>query len=168
MIGRPARPADAAAIARIHIAAFPTPAEARLVERLEADGDVLVSLLAEDAGVPVGHVLFSRMAVEADGAPVAAAGLAPVAVVPERQGQGIGAALIEAGLAALGAQKVAICFVLGSPRYYGRFGFAAATARPFASPYAGPHFMARWLATPHAVTAGRADYARAFGEVAEA
>lgn len=168
MIVRPARPADAAAIARIHIAAFPTPAEARLVERLGADGDVLVSLLAEDADAPAGHVLFSRMTVEGNGGAIAAAGLAPVAVLPARQAQGIGAALIEAGLAALGAQKVALCFVLGSPRYYGRFGFAAATARPFASPYAGPHFMARWLATPHAVTAGRADYAPAFGEVAAA
>lgn len=168
MIVRAATSADAPAIARIHTGAFPTPAEARLVERLHADGDVLVSLIAEDAGAALGHVLFSRMTVEADSAPVAAAGLAPVAVIPERQARGVGAALIEAGLAALTEQGVALCFVLGDPRYYGRFGFEVVTARPFASPYAGRHLLARWLGTPRAVASGRADYAPAFAEVAAA
>src|SRR3546814_14314147 len=58
--------------------------EAELVRMLEADGDALVSLVAEAGGAIAGHVLFSRMDVEADGAPLPAAGLAPVSVVPER------------------------------------------------------------------------------------
>src|SRR3546814_4643104 len=57
---------------------------------IDTDGDALVSLVAERDGVVVGHVLFSRMDVEADGAAPSGAGLAPVSVAPASQGQGIG------------------------------------------------------------------------------
>src|SRR3546814_21168484 len=106
---------------------------------LDGDGDVLVSLVAEADGVIAGHVLFSRMAVEAAGATLSAAGLAPVSVAPGRQGQGIGAVLIRAGLDTLRERDVAISFVLGHPAYYPRFGYMADLAARFASPFAGPH-----------------------------
>lgn len=165
MIVRAALPADRAAIHAVHAAAFPTDAEARLVERIVADGDMIVSLVAEtDAGI-VGHVLFSRMNVCADGRDLDAVGLAPVAVRPQRQSTGIGTALVRRGLALLADQGVAIAFVLGDPAYYTRFGFAADVARPFDCAYAGPHLMAVWLGDALAVTAGSARYAAAFGSI---
>lgn len=133
---------------------------------LEADGDALVSLVAGIEGARVGHALFSRMAVTADGEPVAAAGLAPVGVLPAYQGLGIGSALIREGLAQLPALGIRLCFVLGHPDYYPRFGFRVETAAPYTSPYAGPHFMALALDTRLALPErGRADYAPAFARL---
>ena len=163
---RAARPADAAAIRHVLCAAFPTPAEADLVEALDRDGDAVLSLVAVDGGTIIGHVLFSRMAVQADDRPLAGLGLAPVAVIPGRQGEGIGSAMIEAGLRAAQSIGTEIVFVLGEPDYYGQFGFDAGTAEPFASPYAGPYFQAKMLGTPvNSPTSGRADYAPAFADL---
>ncbi|WP_374525972.1 GNAT family N-acetyltransferase [Sphingopyxis sp.] len=140
--------------------------EAGLVRMLEGDGDALVSLVAERDGAIIGHVLFSRMDVEADGARLSAAGLAPVSVVPALQGQGIGDALIRAGLDALRERGCAISFVLGHDAYYPRFGYAPDLAARFASPFAGPHFMAMMLDSDAPwPLGGRADYAPAFGRM---
>ncbi len=166
MLTRNATPADANGIDVIHAEAFGSDAEVKLVRMLEADGDVLVSLVAGIEGARVGHVLFSRMTVAADGKSVAAAGLAPVGVLPAYQGLGIGTALIRDGLARLPAFGVRLCFVLGRPNYYPRFGFCVETAAPYESPYAGPHFMA--LALDSALPLperGRADYAPAFARI---
>lgn len=168
---RAATAADADAIDSIIRAAFAGTSfgyqgEAELTRMIVADGDALVSLVAEQDGVIVGHVLFSRMTVEADGAPVAAAGLAPVSVIPACQGQGIGDALIRAGLAALAEQGAQISFVLGHAHYYPRFGYSPELAARFASPFAGPHFMAMMLDSGAAwPLGGRADYAPAFGRM---
>ena len=168
---RAATAADADAIDGIIRAAFAGTSfgyqgEAELVRMIVADGDALVSLVAEQDGAIVGHVLFSRMTVEADGAPVAAAGLAPVSVAPACQGQGIGGALIRAGLAALAEQGAQISFVLGHAHYYPRFGYSPELAARFASPFAGPHFMAMMLDSGAAwPLGGRADYAPAFGRM---
>lgn len=168
---RPARAEDAGAIDAVIRAAFTGSGhgyqgEAELVRILEADGDALVSLVAETDGAVVGHVLFSRMDVEADSAALSAAGLAPVSVVPERQGRGIGAALIRAGFDALRAQGVAISFVFGNEAYYPRFGYSPDLATRFASPFAGPHFMAMMLDSDAPwPLGGRADYAPAFGRM---
>ncbi|MBO9697979.1 MAG: N-acetyltransferase [Sphingopyxis sp.] len=171
LVIRPATAADAEAIDSVVRAAFAGTdfghqGEAELVRMIEADGDALVSLVAERHGLIVGHVLFSYMNVEADGAPLSAAGLAPVSVVPEVQGQGIGDALIRAGLDSLREQGVAISFVLGHENYYPRFGYSPVLAARFASPFAGPHFMAMMLdsGAPWPL-GGRADYAPAFGRM---
>ena len=162
---RVAAPGDRAAIRAIHLAAFPTPLEADLVETLAAAGDATLSLVAERDGERVGHLLCSRMRVEADGRDVRAVGLAPVAVLPEWQRRGIGAALIkEAGTRSREAGEE-MMFLVGDPVYYGRFGFSAATARPFASPYAGDYFMALWLRETALPRAGKADYAPAFADL---
>ena len=140
--------------------------EAGLVRMIEDDGDVLTSLVAERDGGVVGHVLFSRMDVQADGAALSAAGLAPVSVSPMLQGQGIGDALIRAGLGDLRAQGVAISFVLGHESYYPRFGYSPDLAARFASPFAGPHFMAMMLDSgADWPQCGRADYAPVFGRL---
>lgn len=165
---RAATAADADAIDRVVRAAFAQTefgdqGEAELVRMLEADGDILVSLVAERDGSVIGHALFSRMTTDADGAPLSAAGLAPVSVAPGWQGQGIGGALIRAGSDRLRADGVAIAFVLGDTGYYSRFGYSAELAARFTSPFAGPHFMAMMLDS-EAIwpQGGRAEYAPAF------
>ena len=147
---------DRDAIRALHLCCFPTAGEADLVDRLREDGDAVVSLVAEVADCLTGHALFSRMA-----APFPALGLAPVAVFPEWRGQGMAARLIEAGLAMAQADWDAV-FVLGEPAYYGRFGFDAAAAQGFRSPYAGPYFMVRALKPQLPATSGRVNYPGAF------
>ena len=137
---RLARHLDHAAIAAVVEAAFATPVEARLVERLRADGDVLFELVSEDDGEITGHILFSRL--WADRYEMFAA-LAPLAVRPDLQRGGLGSKLTLAGLDTLrefGAHGV---LVLGHPAYYPRFGFSAETAARVKAPYSGsPSFMA--------------------------
>ena len=159
---REERAGDAAAIRSVHVVAFPTSSEANLVEQLRSDGDVAASIIALADGEIAGHVLFSRMSVEADGQDLHGWGLGPVAVVPDRQRTGIGSALVEAGIGRARATGVQIIFVLGEPAYYGRFGFDAKSAAPFASPYAGAYFQALALASLPQPSVGRADYAPAF------
>ncbi|WP_129793757.1 GNAT family N-acetyltransferase [Sphingosinicella sp. CPCC 101087] len=154
---RPERPGDEAAIASVIERAFGRPDEARLVERLRADGDSVVSLVAEAEGELAGHVLLSRMS-----APFRALGLGPVSVAPERQRSGVGAALIGDALALARSGGWDAAFVLGDPAYYGRFGFRADLAACFASPYAGPYLMLLPLAPPLPAAGGRIDYPPAF------
>lgn len=169
MIVRRIAPGDFDAVDAVHRAAFASTAfgyqgEADLVRALHADGDALVSLIAETEGEIVGHALFSTLAVEADGVPLRAAGLAPVGVLPVLHGMGIGSALIRKGIEHLHAHAIQIGFVLGHPDYYPRFGYSAKTALPFASPFAGPHFMALLLDKAVILPeSGRARYAPAFG-----
>lgn len=165
---RPATIEDFALIEAVHEAAFAKSdfgynGEGQLARQLHEAGDALVSLIAEVDGVPVGHVMFSRMRVEADGQPVIAAALAPTGVVPEWQGKGVGGQLIKAGLAALKPQGVQLGFVVGHTDYYPRFGYSAALAKPYDSPYAGPYFMAVQLdSNLKAPKAGKAEFAPAF------
>lgn len=153
----PETAAQHAAIRALHVAAFPTPAEADLVERLRDDADARIALVAVLEGRVVGHVMFSRMA-----APFRALGLGPIAVLPAQRRAGIGATLIRAGIEqAKGAGYERIC-VLGAPGYYQRFGFSVAAAAAFQSRYAGPHLMLLALAAPLPARDGRIEYAQAF------
>jgi putative acetyltransferase len=163
---RPATPADAQAIFALHCVTFPDDSEARLVEALVAEGDALVSLVAELAGEIVGHVMFSRMAVTGDGRDMKAAGLAPVSTNPAHQERGIAAALIEQGLDDLRGHGMEISFVLGNPEYYARFGYSAEDAARFVSAYACPAFMVQMLDDAQSLPAsGTADYAPAFARL---
>ncbi|MEA3017113.1 MAG: putative acetyltransferase [Sphingomonadales bacterium] len=154
---REERPGDRAAVRAVTEAAFGTGDEAGLVERLHADGDVEIALVAEEEGRIVGHVLFSRMA-----APFRALGLGPVSVEPARQGSGIGSSLIGAGLARAREGRWDAVFVLGDPDYYGRFGFTLAAAAPFGCAYSGPHFMALPLGSEMPSGGDEIAYASAF------
>lgn len=137
---RYARAEDHPAIAELNELAFGQADEARLVERLRADGDVLFELVAVEDGQVIGHILFSRLF--ADRSEMFAA-LAPMAVRPGLQRAGTGSALVRAGLDSareFGAHGV---LVLGHRTYYPRFGFLAETAARVSSPYSGsPSFMA--------------------------
>lgn len=172
MIIRAATYADVAAVDDVIRAAFAASelgynGEADLVRLLHDDGDIVCSLVAEDVDeAVVGHVLFSRMNVEADGVILRAIGLAPVSVVPQHQRSGIGARLIEAGLGSLKAAGFQIAFVVGHADYYPRFGYRAELAEPYQSRFAGPHFMAVHLDSTLVVPQrGRADYAPAFAQM---
>ncbi len=137
--------------------AFGQPDEARLVERLRADGDATISLVAVIDDAVAGHVLLSPMA-----APFRALGLAPVSVAPRHQRSGVGRALIEAAINRARAGGWSAIFVLGDPGYYGRFGFRVDLATGFASPYAGPYLMVLPLGAVLPVAEGAIDYAPAF------
>ena len=162
MLIRDEGPADAPAVRALVEAAFGRPLEANLIDRLRADGDAAISLVAVDGGEVVGHVLFSGMA-----PPFRALALAPVSVAPHRQRSGVGTRLIRVGLARAKDGGWRGVFVLGDPAYYRRFGFDPAVARGFASDYAGPHLMA--LAPGGGdlpATGGRIDHAPAFAALA--
>jgi putative acetyltransferase len=165
---RPASRDDFGLFDTIHRAAFTKCEfgyndEALLARLLTEEGDALVSLIAEVDNEPVGHVMFSRMKVEADGKPVIAAGLAPIGIVPEFQFKGVGSKLIKAGLAALKPQGVQLGFVIGHPTYYPKFGYSLDLAKPFASPFAGGYFMAVQLdETLKIPTSGKAEFAAVF------
>jgi putative acetyltransferase len=158
-------PADHEAIRTVNRLAFGGGDEAHLVDRLRDAGDVIVSIVALEQGAVVGHVLFSRLGLDCDdGAVIRTAALAPVAVPPDRQRRGIGAALISHGLALCRARGVQAVIVLGHPHYYPRFGFSADRAKSLRAPFSGDAFMALELAP--GVLAGRSArvrYARAFG-----
>jgi putative acetyltransferase len=114
---RPETESDRDAVFAVHAAAFPSDAEARLVDELRKNGRAMLSLVAEQDGRIAGHVVFSPVT------PGRGLGLAPLAVLPAFQRQGIGGALIRAGIAAASADYLV---VLGDPAYYRRFGFRRA------------------------------------------
>ena len=153
--------ADHPVIRHIHQRAFGRNVEADLVEALRREGSAVLSLVAEDDSGILGHAMLSRME-----APFRALGLGPIAVVSERQREGIGSLLIRTGLAQARAQGWDGVFVLGEPAYYARFGFDAKCASGFQSPYAGPYFMAVALQGPELPSGkGRVEYAPAFAGI---
>jgi putative acetyltransferase len=139
---RSERSADAAAIQRIHQAAFNTPGEAHLVALLRERGKLLVSLVAELDQQVVGHVAFSPVLFDSTPTEQSGAGLAPVAVLPIYQRRGVGSRLIQAGLAACRQAAISFVVVLGEPAYYQRFGFRPASLRGIRNEYGvGEPFM---------------------------
>lgn len=136
---------DHASIRTLNRMAFGSDYESALIDRLRADELAAVSLVAVDQDAIVGHIMFSALAVSMDGWAVRSAALAPMAVTPARQRQGVGSALVRQGLEAVAAQGYEAVFVLGHPAYYPRFGFNAALAGKLSSPYASDAFMAMEL-----------------------
>ncbi len=131
---RPEQPGDAGRVRAVVTAAFPTDAEAQLVDALRAAGQLTVSLVALDGDEVVGHVAFSPVTVAGrDGG----LGLAPVAVAPGWQRQGVGSQLVRDGLLRAEATGAGYVVVLGAPAYYGRFGFAAASRWGLSDEYGG-------------------------------
>jgi putative acetyltransferase len=117
---------DREAVFRVESQAFGRDVEAELVDALHDGGHVLLSLVAEEDGEIVGHIMFSPMTIESETAIYTAVCLAPVAVAPSHQRRGIGSALIEASLAQLHEAGHGAVFLMGHPSYYPRFGFRPA------------------------------------------
>lgn len=162
---RPEIPEDRHAIWKVNRAAFETADEANLVDALRDGGYIKVSLVADVGGKIVGHILFSRLAIMTDVGTVEALSLAPMAVLPDHQRQGVGSELVEAGLEACRAKGHKIVVVLGHAEFYCRFGFSAELARPLESPFGGGE---AWMATElvpgalHSVS-GKVQYSPPFG-----
>jgi predicted N-acetyltransferase YhbS len=117
---------DLDGIREVHIAAFRDHPYSRqtehlIVEALRVADALEVSLVAESEGEVVGHIAFSAASI--GGSSTGWFLLGPVSVQPARQGEGIGRALVEAGLDALRAQGAGGCVLVGDPAFYGRFGF---------------------------------------------
>ncbi len=125
---REERPADLASVRAVNEAAFEGPVEARVVDMIRSACPAAVSLVAEDDGQVVGHILFSPAVISGPDGTVEGMGLAPIAVLPKRQRQGIGTMLVRAGLDILREQGCPFVIVLGHPEFYPRFGFRPASA----------------------------------------
>jgi putative acetyltransferase len=150
---------DRGAVRALHHAAFADePAVVHIVDDLNRSGDAVISLVAEHETSIVGHVLFSRLQ-----APMRALTLSPLGVHPDFQRTGIGSSLVRKGLERARQDQWQAVFVLGSPAYYGRFGFNATAAEGYTSPYYGWPFMA--LIFDNSIPrAGRIDFPDAFAE----
>jgi putative acetyltransferase len=161
---------DAVRVRTVNQRAFGRAAEADIVERLRAACEDRVSLVAEEDGDVVGYVLFSPAVVEMRGRRVVGMGLAPLAVAPERQRQGIGAALVKRGLEILRERGCPFVVVLGHPDYYPRFGFERASAHGLTCQWEGvpdEAFMALGLdAVAMNGVSGVAAYRAEFNEAA--
>lgn len=114
--------ADKAAVFGINAAAFPTDAEARLVDSLRMSADPYISLVAAENQEVVGHIMFTPVTLPPFDE-LQLTGLAPMAVSPSRQRGGIGSQLVEAGLQRCKELEFGAVAVLGHPEYYPRFGF---------------------------------------------
>ncbi|MGD9864868.1 MAG: GNAT family N-acetyltransferase [Pseudodonghicola sp.] len=137
-------PQDHEIIGQITTAAFAPMAyssgtEAAIITTLRQTGALTLSLVAVEEGTVIGHVAFSPVTI--GGADVGWYGLGPVSVRPDRQGRGIGSALIRAGLARLRQIGAGGCVLVGNPAYYRRFGFGPLPGLRFSSAPA-ENFMA--------------------------
>ena len=122
------QPNDVAAVRAINESAFGQPAEATIVDAIRAACPDAVSLVAADGNQVVGHILFSPVFVAGENGSRQAMALGPMAVAPERQRQGIGSLLVQAGIDAIHQQDCPFIIVLGHPEYYPRFGFVPASS----------------------------------------
>lgn len=160
---RPERPDDYARIAAVVEAAFGRPDEARLVERLRAHGHVApaLTLVAEDAGRIVGHVMQSYVTLRGADRDRRVLALAPLSVTPERQSSGIGGALMEETIRLADRAGEALIVLLGHPAYYPRFGFENARARGVEPPspaFPDAAFMVRRLSAYDSACRGAVIY----------
>ena len=157
----------AMAVHRLNASAFETTAEGDLVDKLRAQAQPIVSLTAEIDKQIVGHILFSPVTLSGNPSLILM-GLAPMAVFPEEQGNGIGTALVYAGLKQCRNLNAVAVVVLGHPEYYPRFGFLPSSKFNIDSEYDVPKelFMLQELETNALKDKnGRIKYHPAFGDL---
>jgi putative acetyltransferase len=166
---RPEAPGDQRAVGDLHRTAFGAHGEvvARLVDDLRnavTAGDGL-SMVAEDAGEVVGHVMLTRSLLDAPSRLVEVQVLSPLAVLPARQREGIGSALVRRALRLAAERSVPVVFLEGSPGYYSRLGFAPGAEQGFRKPslrIPDPAFQAVRLPAYRPWMTGTLVYAEAF------
>lgn len=139
---RDEQPTDAKQVREVNEAAFGRSDEADLIDKLRVERAILLSLVAQYDRQIVGHILFSRMTVDAAPGPLPAVSLAPMAVLPDHQGRGVGSQMVRRGLADLRERGERIVIVLGHKEYYPRFGFSSGKARNLSSPFPPGALMA--------------------------
>jgi len=127
VIVRLEEPGDESQIRTVNELAFESPVEANLVDKLRRTCTDALSLVAEDGGQIVGHILFTLVVLEQPEKIIRGMGLAPMAVLPAHQHQGIGSEIVKHGLEILRESGCSFVIVLGHPEYYPRFGFVPAS-----------------------------------------
>jgi len=130
--------------------AFGQSQEANIIDNIRKNCDDVLSLVAIEKDKIVGHILFSPVIIEGEHGVVKGMGLAPIAVLPEFQRQGVGSQLVNMGIGQLRERKCPFIIVLGHPEYYPRFGFESAARFGIKSQWEGiPDnvFMILWLDT---------------------
>ena len=159
MIIRETLPADFDDISRCILSAFQNDGEVALVQQLRADNDVVIELVAEEAGSIVGHVVVSHLSLNPN-IGLQCGGVAPLSVLPGHQSNGIGSRLMEAVIERSRSAELDALFLLGDPDYYQRFGFGVTDIR---SDYPAAFFQAFEL-TPQCLNnvSAKANYANAF------
>lgn len=145
---RPEQPGDASGVREVNELAFGRPQEARLVDALRGSADA-ISLVATVDDRVVGHILFTPVGIEPPPGDLRVAGLAPMAVRPERQRSGVGGRLVRAGLEECRRCGYGAVVVVGHSEYYPRFGFVPAHTRglDYEAPVPREAFMVNELAT---------------------
>jgi len=129
---------DYAAVRQVNELAFGGSDEAVLVDKLRAVADPQISLVAVKDGQVVGHIFFSPVSIEISDSASLALGLAPMAVLPEYQKQGLGSQLVREGLKECQRIGCNVVVVLGHPEYYPRFGFVPAKQKELSCEYPVP------------------------------
>jgi putative acetyltransferase len=137
MIIRPEKEEDYAAIFEVNKLAFGGEEEAELVDALRKLDDFIpkLSIVALEDEQVIGHILLTPIIIETKGGSIPALALAPIAVHPEFQNQGIGSELIKKGLEKCKELRHEIVVVLGHPLYYPRFGFGNAKEKGIKAPF---------------------------------
>jgi putative acetyltransferase len=120
-------PGDIDRIREINDAAFNQPKEGRIVDRIRESCSETLSLVAVKDEKIVGHIFFSPVEVETQAGIIKGMGLAPMAVAPDHQKQGIGSQLAGEGLRIIRERGYPFVIVLGHADYYPRFGFKPAS-----------------------------------------
>ena len=137
IIIREEREEDREAIRAVNEKAFGQTAEANIVDMLRKSCSGLLSLVALEGDEIVGHVLFSPAKIEGSTKTIEGMGLAPMAVLPERQRQGVGTQLVKRGIEMVRSRDCPFIIVLGHPEYYPRFGFVRASLHGIRSQWDG-------------------------------
>lgn len=135
------------------------PTEHLIVDKLRKANMLALSLVCEDENNIIGHIAFSPIWI--NGEQSTWYGLGPLSVTPERQGEGIGSALIRFGLSQLKTQGIEGVVLLGEPQYYARFGFKSQPNLTLAGVPA-EYFMAK--AFTNTIPTGEVSYHSAFFE----
>lgn len=161
-------PADHPAVRRVNELAFGKPLEADRVDRLRGSCSGLVSLVAVSADQVVGHIFFSPAVIEGECRSLNGMGLAPIAVLPAFQRQGVGKALIGAGIDKMRDSGEPFAIVLGHPEYYTPFGFFPASRFGIRCEYDGvPDDAFMFLVLDEGVTVGLSGVAKYRPEFAD-
>jgi putative acetyltransferase len=162
---RPEMPSDALVISQVHTLAFGQDNEAKLVDRIR-DSDRYIrelSLVAQINDIVVGHILFSQVDLVGKNRSNVLA-LAPLAVLPQWQNQGIGSALVSESLKIAEGRSEAFVIVLGHPQFYPKFGFEPAIRYGITCGFSVPEevFMAKPLPARSEIDQGTIVYPKTF------
>jgi putative acetyltransferase len=159
---------DFDAVRHVNERAFGRTEEAELVDRLRGAGKSALSLVASDGGQVIGHIMFSPTTVESEGGDFEALMLAPLAILPEYQRQGVGSKLVTTGLEECRRLEWDLMLVVGHAEYYPRFGFTKARSRGIGCEFEVPDEAWMVIELSDGALAGRTGTARFQPEFLEA